>query len=357
MRLFLTNIIVLWGRYSVLLIVPVTLAVIWAWFQLLDSHSILGLVLVLPVLVVTSGAIVLVMGILIAGIPPLTGVTVTREEAPVLWDYWDTVSPAAPNTRRRIIIGDGINAAMAEQLRFAGLFGRDQTLIVDLGLLILLDQPAIEAILEHEFAHAELKHSQGLTRLNEFFQTYRTFEDYVEDQLPWVSIVLAVAFHGLDKWLQPELLERSRKCEFEADQQSADRVGVDAQATALILTYGSGELAGAMVYEPIEKELRGALKAPEPPLDRLLRMRDEMIAPANLKKGLEQVLAEEADPESTHPPLAARLKHIGASLDMAIRPVEAPAYETMLPQDVRTRLLDKFNREWVATVDNYLASD
>ncbi len=357
MRLLLTNIILLCGRYSVLLIIPPVLVVVWAWFQVLDSHPTVGLVLVLPVLMIASGSLVLVLGILIAAIPTQMGVTVTREEAPALWDYWDNVSPAGSNTRRRIIIDDTINAAMAEQSRFAGLFGRDQTLFVGLGLLVSLDRPAVEAILEHEFAHAELKHSGGLTRLNEFFLTYRTYEEFVDYQLPWVSIMLAGAFHGLDRWLQPEILARSWKCEFEADKQSADRVGVEAQATALILTMASSELADVQIYKPIEKELRGALKAPEPPLDRLIRMRNEMITPANLKIGMDRVIAAEVDPMSTHPPLADRLKHIGARPDMAIRQVEAPAYETMLPPDVRTRLLHKFNDEWIATMNNYLASE
>ena len=354
MRLLLTNIILLCGRYSVLLIIPPVLVVVWAWFQLLDSHSVLGLVLVLPVLVIASSSLVLVLGILIAGVPPLTGVTVTREEAPALWDYWDNVSPAGSNTRRRIIIDDTINAAMAEQSRFAGLFGRDQTLFVGLGLLVSLDRPAVEAILEHEFAHAELKHSRGLTRLHEFFQTYRTFEEFVDYQLPWVSIMLAVVFHGLDQWLQPEMLERSWKCEFEADKQSANRVGVEAQATALILILASSALADVKIYEPIEKELRGALKAPEPPLDRLIRMRNEMITPASLRTGMNRVIATEVDPKSTHPPLADRLEHIGAGLDIALRPIGDAAYETMLSQEVRTQLLDGFNRQWVAAINEQL---
>ena len=354
MRFILTNIIVLCGRYSVLLLIPLVSALVWVWLYSLDNNSILGIVLMAPVILVVVSTVVLVLGILLAGVPRHEGVTVSPEDVPELWDYWNRVSPASPDVVRQIIVDGEINAAMAERSRVAGLFGRDQTLVVGIGLMVLLDRPAVEAILEHEFAHAELRHSHGLTRLVEFFQTYEAFEDYLEDDLPWAAILLAVAFQGIRRWLKPEILLRSKRHEFEADRQSADRVGVDTQGAALMLVEGAGASADMTVYEPLEIELRGALKAPEPPLDRLIRMRADLMSPDNLKKGVDKALAEDADPESTHPPLKERLENIGAGSDMKLRPVGPSAFETMVPQETRERLLGELNKQWTAAVNRHV---
>ncbi len=346
MQFFLTNIIATLGRYTVLLVLPIVAALALLWFQWLDHQPILAFVLAAPVFLIVLSSLVLVLGLLLSTIPSPTGITVSPDEAPELWDYWYRVSPPTSRMRRQIIVSGEINAAMAEHSRFAGLFGRDQSLVVGLGLLIALDRSAVEAVLEHEFAHAELRHSHGLTRLNEFYETFETFEDYLEHEMPWVAILLSVAFFGIDRWLKPEMLARSRKHEFEADQQSADRVGIVEQANALMLVAGVTASADRLVYAPLEKEMRGAVKVPEPPLDRILRLRDDLVLPENIMAGVDKAMQEKTDPASTHPALADRLENINASPQIPIRPVGASAYSTMLPEPTRARLLEKLNKDW-----------
>ena len=346
MQFFLTNIISTLGRYTILLLLPVVGALALLWFQWLDHRPILAFVLAAPVFFVVLGSLVLVLGILLSGTPSPEGITVSPDEAPELWNYWNEVSPPTPQMRRQIIVTNEINAAMAEHARFAGLFGRDQTLFVGAGLLITLDRPAIEAILEHEFAHAELKHSHGLTRLNEFYETFEAFENYVEYEMPLVAMLLSVTFYGIDTWLKPEMLARSQKHEFEADQQSADRVGTVAQANALMLVDGVAASAKTLVYDPLDKEMRGAVNVPEPPLDRLIRLRDDLVSPETIRAGVEDAMKEEPDPASTHPPLAQRLANINASPDIPIRPIGGSAFSAMLPEQTQARLMEELNKQW-----------
>lgn len=291
---------------------------------------------------------------LLASIRRPTGVTVDRSAAPELWDYWDKASPAGMNVRRQIIIDANINAAMAEHLRFAGLFGRDQTLILGLGLLILLDRPAVEAVLEHEFAHAELKHSSGLTRIYEFLMTYEAFEGYVADDMPAVDLFLDLVFTSFAGWLDKQYQRRSKIHELQADRQSADKLGSETGGRTLILIGGCAHTAKTMVLDPLEKEIVGAIAAPMPLLDRLLEKRAELTDPGNIAKAVKEILLEKPDPDATHPSLEERLAAIKAEPDMAIKPVGPPAFQTMLPEATRERLLHDLNREWVKAVDDYV---
>ena len=241
---------------------------------------------------------------------------------------------------------------MAEHLRFAGLVGRDQTLIVGLGLLIVLDRPAVEAVLEHEFAHAELNDSSGLTRIHEFIRTYEAFDGYVAEDLPLVDVFLDAVFASFAAWLEKEYRRQSKIHELQADRQSADRVGMVSGARAQILLGGIIHSANAMIFDPLEKELRGALAAPKPPLDRILENRPRLTSRGTIEKAVREVLLEEPDPQSTHPPLAERLANIGAKPDMAIAPVGPPAFQTMLPEETRARLLRDLNSQWVEMIDD-----
>jgi len=39
---------------------------------------------------------------------------------------------------------------------------------------------------------------------------------------------------------------------------------------------------------------------------------------------------------------------------MAIEPVGPPAFQTMLPQDTRERLLSDLNKQWLKMIDDYV---
>ncbi len=348
------RIISLFGRYSVLLLLPPLALAVWGWSLLLENHMWPSIILAVPLLLAVLSTMVLVLGMLLAGIRRPRGITVDRAAAPEFWSYWDTASPLTPNTRRQIIIDAEINAAMGEQLRFAGLFGRDQTLVLGLGLLILLDRPAVEAVLEHEFAHADLKHSAGLTRINEFRMTYESFHGYVEDDMPAVALFLDIVFTSFVDWLSKEHLRLSKVHELQADRQSADRVGVQTEARAQIILEGSSHVAEKMIFEPLDKEIHGALVAPAPPLDRILAKRDELTDPGNIANAVKEVLLKKPDPAADHPPLAERLTAIGAKPDMAIEPLGPPAFQTMLPQDTQEQLLNDLNKEWLEMVNDYV---
>lgn len=344
----------LFGRYSVLLLLAPLMLAVWGWLWLLDEHIILCLILAVPLWLSVLATIVLVLGMLFARIRRPEGITVDRAEAPEIWAYWDEASPRGANVRRQIIIDGEINAAMAQHLRFAGLFGRDETLVLGLGLLILLDRPAVEAVMEHEFAHAELKHAAGLTRIYEFLMTYVAFDGYLADDLPLVEVFLEAVFPPFAGWLEKEYRRQSRIHEIEADRQSAARLGADVEARSQLLTAGGVHIAKAMILDPLEKEVLGAVIAPKPPLDRMLERRADLTDLGHIKEAVKEVIQEENEPDSTHPPLEERLAAVGATPDLAIEPAGPPALETMVPEQTRQRLLRDLNKEWTERANAYI---
>lgn len=355
MRSLTIQIISVCGRYSVLILLPPVALAVWGWLFLFEDYTWLPIVLGIPLLLIVLSTMVLVLGMLVAGIRRPVGIVVDRVAAPDLWAYWDTASPKGATVRRQIIVDAEINAAIAETSLYAGLFGRDQTLMLGVGLLIVLDRPAIEAVLEHEFAHAELKHTSGLTRIGEFLMTYYSFEDYIGDDMPGVDLFLDAVFTWFTEWLEKEYRRKSRVHELQADRQSADRVGMDAEARAQILHEGSAHIAKTIIYEPLERELRGAVVAPAPPpLDRLLEKRADLTDLGNIRRAIEEVLLEEPEPDATHPPLAERLAAVGATPDMAVTPVGPPAFQTLLPEETQERLLRELNEQWTKAADDYV---
>ena len=209
--------------------------------------------------------------------------------------------------------------------------------------------------MEHEFAHAELKHSFGLTRIHEFLMTYYAFDGYVAEDMPSVvDLIFDMVFTSFAGWLEKEYWRQSKNNELQADRQSANRVGVKIGARAQILLEGSTHNAKTMILDPLEKELLGALVAPTPPLDRILEKRAELTSLGNIEKALRDVLLEDPDPDATHPSFEERLASIEAKPDMAIVPVGPPAFQTMLPEETRERLLRDLNNEWIKAVDDHV---
>lgn len=342
------------GRYSVLLLLPPAVLAAWGWFVLFEHHKWPAIIVGVPFYLAVLSTVVLVLGILLANVGRPTGITVDRSAAPELWDYWDKASPAGATFRRQIIIDADINAAMAERVRFAGVYGRDQTLTLGLGLLILLDRAAVEAVLEHEFAHAQLKHSSGLTRIHEFLMTYAAFDGYVARDMPAVSLFLEFVFTSFAVWLERRYRRLSRIQELQADRQSADKLGTGVTARALILTEGCFHSAKAMVLDPLEKEILGAISVPKPHLDRLLENRSELTKLSNIQSAVKEGFQEAPDADATHPSLEERLAAIGANPDMEVEPVGPPAFQTMLPEKTRERLMRDLNQEWVKAVNDFV---
>src|SRR5262249_35240824 len=95
----------------------------------------------------------------------------------------------------------------------------------------------------------------------------------------------------------------------------------DEMARALVLTEAMSARMNEIVFTPLERELLGAIRAPAPPLRRILCQLDTIRAPNRIEAAARAGMAAEEDANATHPPLRARLANLGfaeiPNIDMA----------------------------------------
>jgi len=82
LRSAIIRLISVFGRYSVLILIPPITLMMLGWLHLFDSSSIIAIVLAIPATIIALASVVLILGILLSGIPRPQGLTVSREDAP-----------------------------------------------------------------------------------------------------------------------------------------------------------------------------------------------------------------------------------------------------------------------------------
>ena len=99
--------------------------------------------------------------------------------------------------------------------------------------------------------------------------------------------------------------------------------------------------------DPLEKELLGAIRAPTPPLQRVIDRLDAIRAhPADSAQS-----PERDDPESHHPPLHERLANLGFAAVPPVEPPQMSAAESLLSAATLKELLTDFNERWRRSAD------
>jgi hypothetical protein len=119
-------------------------------------------------------------------------------------------------------------------------------------------------------------------------------------------------------------------------------------ARALVLLEGAGARISDLVFDPLEREMPGAVKVPPPPCQRIIDRLDEIRSPEQLAAA---ALAgprreREPDPDPTHPPFAKRLANLGYADIPSIDPAETSALDRLLSPEAAKELPARFDKEW-----------
>jgi Zn-dependent protease with chaperone function len=253
------------------------------------------------------------------------------------------------------MIDDNFNVSIAEESRYAGLFRQHVTMTVGLPLLIVLDERAIRAIIAHEIAHTRLRHTSGGTNLYDVVTASENVLYYADPDRTITGRIAHALLHSLIEWLSAEYRALSRENELCADGDAAKQVGREEMARALVLTEGGGARLTELVMMPLEKEMLGAIKAPTPPLQRMIRLLEEIRAPEQLAAAAIAGLKSEQDPASRHPPLGKRLANLGFTDIPPIGNVETSAIDQLLSPETASELLTRFDDEWRKKVSDFVS--
>jgi Zn-dependent protease with chaperone function len=351
MRTLVTQAILLFGRYAVLPVAALAVAVFLCWLAALDSYPravLFSLPLVLPV---TTIALALPIGLLLPIRKRKERDAADEMAAPGLWAMWQDLDAETPRARRTLVIDTEFNASIGERRRYFALAHRDLTMTVGLPLLLVLDDRAVRAVIAHEVAHARLQHTTGGANLYEFTVAAANLFDHLDPERTITGRLAHMLLKSLLAWVWAEFHTIRYRNELAADGEAGERTGTHEMARALVLlhhaTWGLKELIG----DPLGKELLGAIRAPKPPLQRIVDQLDAIRTYRTADEG-EPHAPEEPDAEKDyHPPLRERLANLGFASIPDVEPPRASAAESILAAPALTQRLTKFNDDWRRNVD------
>ncbi|RVC81977.1 hypothetical protein EN745_08140 [Mesorhizobium sp. M4A.F.Ca.ET.022.05.2.1] len=342
------------GRFGVLFFVGPAAIIFCVWMSLLDSHPvwfIAGGFLVMPI---STTAAAFLFGTLFAGFRRSKVKGVSRAEAPGLWDQWEKVAGPRRAARTVIALEDSLNASVREERTLLGLLGRRLFLTVGIPLLVVTDENALAAILAHEDAHVRNKDTNGGLNLAEFENGFGFVFEYAPPGVTISGSLLHAAIGWLSESFEREDIRLSREAEIKADRHAATSGNAEQAARALLLVAAADVHFAEKVYEPLRREVMGALRPPRPPLARLLEAAGELSQAQYLNACAQKAWVRPDDGKSTHPSWAQRLAALGYVEAPEIAPIRRTALSTLLSPDTAEQQIAAFNSRWTGQMEDYL---
>jgi Zn-dependent protease with chaperone function len=346
MRHVITQSVLRLGRYAMLPVVAIALALFIAWLEATDHYLKAALAVSPVVLSIVTAALAVALGLLLPMRRKNTAPALDERAAPGLWTIWNEYDRTFPQARRTLLIDTELNASIGEHRGYWGLFHRRITMTVGLPLLMLLDERALRAVIAHEVAHAKLQHTTGGANLHEFIAAAENVFDFADPERTITGRIAYLLLHRLLAWLHKEYHILYRQNELAADRAAAECVGCDDMARALLLVEASDVRVKEIVLAPLEKELLGAIEAPVPPLQRILAQLDTIRAPEPMQAAATVSMTSAEDPDASHPHLRERLANLGFSESPEIDTVRTSAADSVLSRAAFMDLLARFDNEW-----------
>jgi Zn-dependent protease with chaperone function len=240
-------------------------------------------------------------------------------------------------------IDPNLNASIGERRRYFALAHRHLTMTIGLPLLLMLDERAVRAVVAHEVAHARLQHTTGGTNLHEFMVAAANLFDHLDSERTITGRIAHALLSSLLARVSAEFHAIRYRNELEADHHAGERTGAHDMARALVLLHNVGWGIKELIIDPLDKELLGAIRAPTPPLQRLV---EQLDAIRTYRASDEAEPHDEEQPEDYHPPLRERLANLGFTTIPDVELPRTSAAESLVSAPRLKQLLTEFNADW-----------
>jgi Zn-dependent protease with chaperone function len=290
-----------------------------------------------------------VLRALLVRLPPPDGIRLTRREAPDLFALLHELRRELRAPRLHgVWVDGGFNASVAQTPRLGIVGPYRNTLVVGLPLLQGLLPEELRAVLAHELGHVSRRHGRTSAWVYRLRETWESVLVHLESAGHW-GVVL---FRPFLRWYVPRFerasLALAHAHEFEADRASLLCVGVETTSSALVRS----AVGGAFLAERFWPELwEQAEHDPSPARPHALVGRPLRHAGEHedADRWLAEALAAEAEVETTHPPLRARLLALGLEPER-VRPrpaaVSVSAATAILGADLVASLVEALDKRW-----------
>lgn len=278
---------------------------------------------------------------LILVVPVPTGITLTRELVPELFDLvHDVRTRLKVSSLERVLLTTEFNAGVVQLPRF-GMLGTRNYLMLGLPLLQALSKDDLKSVIAHEFGHLSGNHSRFSGWV------YRAVGSYVQ---VLHSVGGNKILEGFLNWYVPRLDAFSfplrRRNEYEADAASAEIVGKERTGQALVNVHVKGAL-NPDFWKGVKKQV---FQTAHPPValyhDWAARVKTQQTTDA--EGALKEALEEETGLSDTHPSLTDRLAKLGVVATVEQAP-SISAAEALLGSQYAA-LVQQAGHQWSADV-------
>ena len=245
------------------------------------------------------------------------GVTVSRQEAPALWAYVDTLAQGAgAATPAHLVVGltDGFYVtAHAMRLVPSGQQLTGETMYLPLTYLALLQRDEISAILAHELGHFAGADTAYSLQFSPIYQRLVASLHAIygrEDSSPWMDLPATSFIEYLLERFDLAVKHWSREREFAADQVAARLVSGEAIARSLVRVTALGEV----VHEVLSEIGR----RPQEAGSDVVQMLHDAVQAKGLTAPNFATEVATVHPTDTHPPTLERAKAVNAPVTDAM---------------------------------------
>ena len=287
--------------------------------------------------------------------PPPEGLKLSRRQVPHLFALVDelTTKLQAPKFHN-ILLNQEFNAAVYQVPRL-GIFGwQENYLLLGLPLMQSLSVEEFKAVVAHELGHLSGNHSRFGGWIYRIRKTWmQIYERLNQSQEHGTSIL----FNRFLNWYWPSFNSYSfvlaRMNEYEADRCSAELVGANNTAKALMNIEVKASFLETSFWTDIQEQVKHQVEPPNNVYSSMLTILNRPIAENKSQQWLEQAFAQKTNNVDTHPCLTERLKSLGYSTAEAqklLQPTEKQitAAENLLGS-ILQKLTMQFNRDWKET--------
>ncbi|HSE16700.1 MAG TPA: M48 family metalloprotease [Pyrinomonadaceae bacterium] len=268
--------------------------------------------LTLKILWIPLALVGLVLRSLWITIPEPDGASLTREQAPALFDVVSEVRKALDGPKiDQVLISDEYNAGITQIPQF-GMFGWQRNyLVVGLPLLRALNPAEFRSVLAHEMGHLSGKHGRFSGWIYRLRQSWIEVLSRVEQERHYMSFL----FEPFIRWYAPYLNAYSfvlaRAQERQADEFSLELAGKKVAAVSLVRLSVKERALMENFWPNFFRRAKEQPKTPPDPFVQMLGALDQPVGPTNTQKWLFEALRVPTGYEDTHPALGDRLAAMG----------------------------------------------
>jgi Zn-dependent protease with chaperone function len=245
-------------------------------------------------------------------LPPPEGRELPRgPETAALWAEVDAVQRALRGPRiHRLLLTSELNAAIV-QLPLFGLLGPSRNhLILGLPLMQALSLEHFRAVLAHEFGHLSGSHGAMGAWVYRVRRTWSQVRESLESREGWGAALFTRFFNWYAPFYAAYSFVLARTNEYEADRASADVVGAQAAAGALVAFRVRAGLMDERYWSTL-RERAGREQELARPYSELPALLNAPLEPAHAQRWLDESLADSTGTADTHPCLSDRLAALG----------------------------------------------